>query len=80
MKCNEGSSIVTPFEKSVLKMPKIDIVEDVGADDAFMTTLVFDYFNKMHIKDIHLHAVNAWAYVCTHYHATPVLPDFLLQN
>jgi fructokinase len=80
MKGNESSSIVTPFEKSVLKMPKIDIVEDVGAEDAFMATLVFDYFNKLQIKDIHHHAVNVWAYVCTHYHATPVLPNFLLQN
>jgi fructokinase len=80
IKGNEGSSIFSPFGKSFLKMPKIDTIEDIGADDAFMATFAYDHFNKMQIRDIHHHAVNVWAYVCTHNYAIPVLPDFLLHN
>lgn len=55
----------------------MDIVDTVGAGDAFTAALVLGLLNRFNLEDIHRIAADVAGYVCSQAGATPVLPDHL---
>jgi fructokinase len=60
-------------------MPGIrtDIVDTVGAGDAFTAALILGLLNKLSLENVHRIAVDLASYVCSRAGATPVLPEHL---
>jgi fructokinase len=56
---------------------RTDIVDTVGAGDAFTAALVLGLLNKLSLENIHRIAVDIAGYVCSRAGATPVLPGHL---
>jgi len=56
---------------------RIDVVDTVGAGDAFTAALVLGLLNRCRLEDIHRAAVDVASFVCSRAGATPVLPDRL---
>ncbi len=78
----EGALQSTVFlndEVSVLKTPKVEVVDSVGAGDSFTATLVSRLILGESLKTAHERAVKVAAYVCTQKGAMPVLPQDLLN-
>lgn len=59
-----GSYIFTPGHVSFLPTPTVDVVDTVGAGDAFSASLISSLLQGCKIKDAHENAVNVSAYVC----------------
>ena len=78
--CGEkGSSIFTAKENSFLPTPKVEVVDTVGAGDAFTAAFVAALLQGKDLRDCHRLAVDVSAYVCTQHGAMPVLPPHLLK-
>lgn len=52
-------------DKSYIVTPKVDVVDTVGAGDAFSGALIGALLSGMSVKDAHRVAVDTAAYVCT---------------
>lgn len=59
------SSIYTPDNVSTIKTPKVDVVDTVGAGDAFSGALIASLLKGCSVKEAHMNAVETAAYVCT---------------
>lgn len=70
----EGSSIFAPDESSTLPASPVDVVDTVGAGDAFTATFVVGLLSGLPLTDAHLRASDISAYVCTQHGATPPHP------
>lgn len=70
----EGSSIFAPDESSMLPASPVDVVDTVGAGDAFTATFVVGLLSGLPLTDAHLRASDISAYVCTQHGATPPHP------
>lgn len=55
----------------------VQVVDTVGAGDAFTAALTMGLLNKMEIDDVHALAARVARYVCAHSGATPILPENL---
>jgi len=65
---------------SYCEVPKVNIVDTVGAGDSFTAVLVAGILNGIDLNIVHKVATNIAAYVCTQNGATPFLPaNFLKQ-
>jgi fructokinase len=53
---------------------KLDIVDTIGAGDAFTAALVMGLLNQFSLEDIHQIAADVAAFVCSQPGATPILP------
>ncbi len=76
----EGSKQSTVFlnkEISVIKTPKVQVVDTVGAGDCFTAAIISSIIEGKPLKEAHQFAVNLSAYVCTKKGAMPNLKDFL---
>ncbi len=60
-----GSYIFTPGQVSFLPTPTVDVVDTVGAGDAFSASLISSILRGCDIKNAHNNAINVSAYVCT---------------
>lgn len=59
------STIYTPISFSQLKTPVVDVLDTVGAGDAFTGAFIASILNGYSLTDAHQEAVNRAAYVCT---------------
>jgi fructokinase len=73
----EGSLLYQANNWSELPGGNINVVDTVGAGDAFTAALVMGLLNDLRIEDIHLMATEVAGFVCTQPGATPVLPPHL---
>jgi fructokinase len=76
-KGSEGSVLITPDESSFLKSAEVQVVDTVGAGDAFTAALGVGLLRGLPIKIIHEHATRLSAFVCTQNGATPALTETL---
>ncbi|WP_289201797.1 carbohydrate kinase family protein [Parabacteroides goldsteinii] len=66
------STVYTPDEVSTLATPKVDVVDTVGAGDAFSAALVMSLLKGQTLREAHECAVKRSAFVCSHKGAWPV--------
>jgi fructokinase len=66
-----GSCLYKGDEKSVLETPQVNVVDTVGAGDAFTAALAVGLFKDLPLGEIHKGAVGLSAYVCTREGGTP---------
>lgn len=72
----EGSFVYCHDENaSCLPTPKVEVVDTVGAGDAFTAVFVSGMLGGLEVRWAHMLAVEAAAYVCTQAGATPLLPE-----
>jgi fructokinase len=57
--------------------PPIQVIDTVGAGDAFTAALVLGVLNNMKLSEVHEFASALAGYVCSHAGATPALPEEL---
>jgi fructokinase len=72
-----GSLLYRAGKWSDLPGRKMDIVDTIGAGDAFTAALVMGLLNQFDLEDIHRIAEDIASYVCSQPGATPVLPPNL---
>ncbi len=76
----EGSRLITTEEDSFYEAEDVEVVDAVGAGDAFTGAMVMGLLNKSPLKAIHKHASRVADYVCTQKGATPEIPDDLVDG
>lgn len=67
----KGSLLLTGNEESYLEVPKVKIVDTVGAGDSFTAVLVAGLLQNRKLKEIHESATQLAAFVCTQNGAMP---------
>jgi len=70
----EGSIIVTDREVSEQPAVAVEVVDTVGAGDAFTAAVVVGLLRRLPLAVIHRHAASLAAFVCTQQGATPEIP------
>lgn len=73
----KGSRLHQPGRWSDSPGRRLEIVDTVGAGDAFTAGLVMGLLHRQGLETIHRVAVETASYVCSRSGATPVLPDLL---
>jgi len=73
----DGSRLFGRDADSELGGKSLEVVDSVGAGDAFTAALVAGLLKKLPIRTIHRHADLLASFVCTQQGATPVLPGSL---
>ncbi|MBN2211860.1 MAG: carbohydrate kinase [Sedimentisphaerales bacterium] len=77
----KGSRLFSPTEDSTLTDVKQDnVVDTVGAGDAFTAAMAVGYLQGLDLKTIHHKAGLLAGYVCCHRGATPKLPAELISR
>jgi len=79
-KGSDKSTIIDSTGISYCEVPKVKVIDTVGAGDSFTAILVAGLLKKMDLQIIHKLATDVAAYVCTQQGATPVLPSYLLEQ
>lgn len=75
----DGSHVFSESEHSFLDTPKVSVADTVGAGDSFTATMCAGFLKGIPLKQVHKHAVDVSAYVCTQNGAMPVLPASMLD-
>lgn len=76
----DGSYVFTPGESSFIETPVVDVVDTVGAGDAFTAAFVSAMLRGRSVPEAHRIAVDVSAYVCTRAGAMPeLLPAFKID-
>ncbi|GHU76421.1 2-dehydro-3-deoxygluconokinase [Bacteroidia bacterium] len=65
------SAVYTETDLSVLPTPKVDVVDTVGAGDAFSGAFVYSILSGKSLREAHRAAVDTAAFVCTQPGAWP---------
>jgi fructokinase len=73
-RAEKGSLLYQSGHWSDLPGRKMDLVDTVGAGDAFTAALVMGLLNRFDLEDIHRIAEDIASFVCSQSGATPVLP------
>ena len=73
----QGSVLVTPAESSSRPASKVDVVDSVGAGDAFTAAVAVGLLAGWDLSAIHERAEQVAGYVCTQAGATPALSPSL---
>ena len=73
----EGSMIVADGEVSEQPATVVEVVDTVGAGDAFTAAVVLGLLQALPLAVIHRHAASVAAWVCTQQGATPKIPAAL---
>lgn len=74
-----GSLLIEEGQQSYMSVEPIEIVDTVGAGDAFAAAVAMGLLRKSSLRTIHEHANRLAAFVCTQTGATPNIPDELIQ-
>ena len=75
-----GSYVFTPGNISFVETPKVDVADTVGAGDSFTATFITGILKGKDVSEVHKHAVEVSAYVCTQNGAMPELPSYLREQ
>jgi fructokinase len=75
----KGSILMGADEYSELQAPLVDVVDTVGAGDAFTAVLATGILKGMPLAGIHRLATEVAAFVCTQKGATPELPKSMIK-
>ena len=75
-----GSYVFTPGNISFVETPKVDVADTVGAGDSFTATFITGILKGKDVSEVHKHAVEVSAYVCTQKGAMPELPPYLREQ
>lgn len=75
---DKGSYVVSVDEVSFIETPKIEVVDTVGAGDAFTAAFVVAQQKGFNMKESHAMAVSVASSVCMADGATPKLPDEII--
>lgn len=70
----KGALLVTATEASWCAAPPTEVVDTVGAGDAFTAALVVDFMRDLPLTEINEHANAVASFVCSHPGATAALP------
>lgn len=73
-KGSKGSVLYSPDEVSELAIPKVEVVDTVGAGDSFTSMVVCGLLNGEDLEVIHKTASRLSSYVCAQRGATPSVP------
>jgi len=73
----EGSVVIADGKSSEQPATAVDVVDTVGAGDAFTAALVMGTLRGLPLDLIHRHAASLAAFVCTRQGATPEIPAAL---
>lgn len=65
------SIVYSPTEKSFLETPKVEVVDTVGAGDAFSGAFIYSVLTGKTLRQAHERAVKTAAFVCTRAGAWP---------
>ena len=65
------SAVYTPEESSTLPTPKVEVVDTVGAGDAFSAALIMSLLKGSSLEEAHQYAVKIAAFVCSNKGAWP---------
>ena len=77
----EGSFVYCMDENaSCVPTPKVEVVDTVGAGDAFTGVFVSGMLGGLEVRWAHMLAVEAAAFVCTQAGATPELPEDIKER
>lgn len=68
---SRGSIIFSETERSIISAPDVEVIDTVGAGDAFTATFVTGILKGISLKRVHEKANQVAAYVCTQKGATP---------
>ncbi len=79
-KGSDKSTIIDNTGISYCEVPKVKVIDTVGAGDSFTAILVAGVLNKIDLNIVHKIATDVAAYVCTQHGATPYLPSHLLKQ
>lgn len=74
---SEGSLIISPDEMSDLPGKPTDVVDTIGAGDAFTAAMTMAYLNGKELDEINRYATSVAAYVCCQVGAMPKMTDDL---
>lgn len=75
---SEGSVLVGPDEVDEARGLKVEAVDSVGAGDSFTAALCVGLLRGWPLEKVNLQANQVAAYVCSHWGATPSLPEYLI--
>lgn len=80
--CGTGGSFIYCQDEnaSCLPTPQVEVVDTVGAGDAFTAVFVSGMLGGLEVRWAHALAVEAAGYVCTQAGATPDLPDNIRER
>ncbi len=70
---SEGSWLFTPLEESFQKVPKVEVVDTIGAGDSFTAVLVMGLLREKPLALLHREATEYSAQVCTFPGANPAI-------
>lgn len=76
---SEGSVLVSSDEVNEARGLEVEAVDSVGAGDSFTAALCIGLLRGWPLEKVNLHANQVAAYVCSHWGATPVLPEHLVD-
>ena len=74
---DRGSLLVAAEDRSELPAPAVDVVDTVGAGDAFTAALAMGLLQGWPLEEINGQAAEVAAFVCTHPGGAPDLPAAL---
>jgi fructokinase len=74
-----GSLLIKEGQESYMPVKPIEIVDTVGAGDAFAAAVAMGLLHKSPLRAIHEHANRLAAFVCTQTGAIPNIPDELIM-
>lgn len=75
----KGALMVTPTESSFAAGEPADVINTVGAGDAFTASMIMGYLSDKPLDQINRDANRLAAYVCTQHGAVPPLPASLTE-
>lgn len=75
----EGALLMAGDEESTCPAVPANVVDTVGAGDAFTATVVADFLRGMPLADVNRHANRVASYVCSQPGAVMGLPEHLLR-
>jgi len=76
----EGALMMTPADSCFATPPPVQVINTVGAGDAFTAATLAGLLRGLSLEQINRHANEVAAFVCTQHGAVPILPHRLTEQ